>query len=274
MSRRLHLTFNCEGSTLAGTLDTAPLTTGLLLVSGGNELRSGAFRGQARLAQTIAKRGFPVFRYDRRGVGDSEGENLGFTQSEPDIRAAIEAFRAIAPQVKRIVAYGNCDAASALMLAGGAGCDALVLSNPWTIEDEDDDTPPPQAIRARYLQKLGNPSEVARLLRGGVNLRKLAGGLIRAAPLRRAIWQAGCARGWRRSTVRSASCSPVQTAPHRFSTASGTRTMSAWRAAKARAMPSWNRARANGSTRRSWTCCGASPLLSSPPQVAGDNRAD
>ena len=49
------------------------------------------------------------------------------------------------------------------------------------IEDEDDDTPPPQAIRARYLQKLGNPSEVARLLRGGVNLRKLAGGLIRAA---------------------------------------------------------------------------------------------
>ena len=94
MSRRLHLTFNCEGSTLAGTLDTAPLTTGLLLVSGGNELRSGAFRGQARLAQTIAKRGFPVFRYDRRGVGDSEGENLGFTQSEPDIRAAIEAIKA------------------------------------------------------------------------------------------------------------------------------------------------------------------------------------
>ena len=99
MSRRLHLTFNCEGSYLAGTLDTAPLTTGLLLVSGGNELRSGAFRGQARLAQTIAKRGFPVFRYDRRGVGDSEGENLGFTQSEPDIRAAIEA-RLPAPAYK------------------------------------------------------------------------------------------------------------------------------------------------------------------------------
>ena len=78
---RLHLTFNCEGSTLAATLDTAPLTTGLLLVSGGNEIRSGAFRGQARLAQTIAKRGFPVFRYDRRGVGDSEGENLGFEHS-------------------------------------------------------------------------------------------------------------------------------------------------------------------------------------------------
>jgi len=177
---RLQLTFNCEGSTLAATLDTAPLTTGLLIVSGGNELRSGAFRGQARLAQNIAKRGFPVFRYDRRGVGDSEGENLGFEDSEDDIRAAIEAFRAIAPQVNRVVALGNCDAASALMLADGAGCDALVLSNPWTIEDSDDDTPPPQAIRARYLAKLGNPKEVGRLLRGGVDLRKLAGGLVRA----------------------------------------------------------------------------------------------
>ena len=128
--KRLHLTFHCEGSTLAATLDTAPLTTGLLLVSGGNEIRSGAFRGQARLAQTIAKRGFPVFRYDRRGVGDSEGENLGFEHSAPDTRAALEAFRAIAPQINRVVALGNCDAASALMLAGGAGCDGLVLSNP------------------------------------------------------------------------------------------------------------------------------------------------
>ncbi len=182
---RLHLTFACEGSTLAATLDTAPLTTGLLLVSGGNELRSGAFRGQARLAQTIAKRGFPVFRYDRRGVGDSEGVNPGFAQSEPDIRAALEAFRAIAPQVNRVVALGNCDAASALMLAGGAGCDGLVLSNPWTIEEDgeggNDAMPPPQAIRARYLEKLGNPREVARLMRGGVDLRKLAGGIMRAA---------------------------------------------------------------------------------------------
>ncbi|GAB5347432.1 hydrolase 1, exosortase A system-associated [Alteriqipengyuania sp. 357] len=177
--KRLHLTFACEGSTLAATLDTAPLTTGLLLVSGGNEIRSGAFRGQARLAQTIAKRGFPVFRYDRRGVGDSEGENLGFEQSEPDIRAALEAFRAITPQVNRVIGLGNCDAASALMLAGGAGCDGLVLSNPWTIEDDEDGTPPPAAIRARYAEKLRNPREVARLLSGGVNLRKLGGGLLR-----------------------------------------------------------------------------------------------
>ncbi|WP_086617216.1 hydrolase 1, exosortase A system-associated [Erythrobacter tepidarius] len=182
---RLRLSFACKDLRLAATLDTAPESVGLLIVSGGNELRAGAFSGQARLAARIAEKGFPVFRFDRRGVGDSEGENRGFRHSARDITAAIEAFRAIAPQVRRVVAFGNCDAASALMLMGGAGCDGLVLSNPWTIEQGESGTdadaiPPPSAIRARYLAKLKNPREIARLLGGGVNLGKLARGLMRA----------------------------------------------------------------------------------------------
>lgn len=179
---RLSHTFGCGSLTLAGTLDTAPGNSGLLIVSGGNEIRSGAFGGQADMAARIARAGFPVFRFDRRGIGDSEGENRCFRSSAKDIAAALHAFRAMATQVGRVVAFGNCDAASALMLAGGAGCDALVLSNPWTIEESAangaaDDTPPPAAIRARYAEKLANPREIARLLRGGVDLRKLARGL-------------------------------------------------------------------------------------------------
>lgn len=183
---RLSLTFGCGDLRCAATLDTAPGTTGLLIVSGGNEIRAGAFGGQAELAARIARAGFPVFRFDRRGVGDSEGENRGFRHCAKDIAAALEAFRAMAPQISRVVAFGNCDAASALMLAGGAGCAGLVLSNPWTIEHhesaetEADSTPPPAAIRARYLEKLTNPREVARLLSGGVNLGKLARGLARS----------------------------------------------------------------------------------------------
>lgn len=179
---RLHLTFECQETTLAGTLDTAPGTSGLLLVSGGNEVRSGAFSGQAQLAARIARKGFPVFRFDRRGVGDSDGENKGFRKSRKDIEAALAAFRAMAPNMERVTGFGNCDAASALMLAEGAGCDALVLSNPWTIEgDQDDTTPPPAAVRARYAEKLKNPRELARLLTGGVDLRKLARGVMQAA---------------------------------------------------------------------------------------------
>lgn len=182
---RLPLSFGCGTLRLAATLDTAPGTTGLLIVSGGNEIRAGAFSGQARLAARIARAGFPVFRFDRRGVGDSEGENRGFRNSAKDIAAAIEAFHAIAPQITRVVAFGNCDAASALMLTGGRGLAGLVLSNPWTIEQEAadgnaDSTPPPAAIRARYIEKLKNPREVARLIGGGVDLRKLARGLARS----------------------------------------------------------------------------------------------
>lgn len=178
---RLPLTFECESQRLGATLDSAPGKSGLLLVSGGNEIRAGAFNGQARIAAEIAEAGFPVFRFDRRGIGDSEGENRGYRKSRKDIAAALLAFRAIAPQVDRVVGFGNCDAASALMLARGAGCDALVLSNPWTIEDATDDTPPASAVRTRYAEKLRNPKEVARLLTGKVDFRKLAKGLAKVA---------------------------------------------------------------------------------------------
>lgn len=177
---RLHLPFGCGDATLAGTLDTAPGTSGLLIVTGGNEVRSGAFSGQAQLAARIARKGFPVFRFDRRGVGDSGGQNKGFRKSARDIEAALAAFRAIAPAIDRVVGFGNCDAASALMLAGGAECDALVLANPWTIEG-DADVPPPAAVRARYGAKLKDPKEILRLLSGGVNLGKLAKGIAQAA---------------------------------------------------------------------------------------------
>lgn len=188
MTRR-HLTFQCDGATLVGTLDIAQASgsAGLLLVSGGNELRSGAWGGQAQLAARLAAMGFPVFRYDRRGVGDSaddlKGENPTFRHSGPDIAAALAAFRTAAPHVTQIVAFGNCDAAAALMLfAHELPIDALVLANPWTIDGEEaPQAMPASAIRSRYLAKLINPREVWRLLTGGVNLAKLAKGLRGAA---------------------------------------------------------------------------------------------
>ncbi len=40
---------------------------------------------------------------------------------------------------------------------------------------------PPSAVRSRYLEKLKNPRELLRLARGGVDMRKLASGLVSAA---------------------------------------------------------------------------------------------
>jgi exosortase A-associated hydrolase 1 len=178
--------FDCEGAWCAATLDEGDKTTGLLIVSGGNEIRSGAHAGQAVLAAHVATLGFPVFRYDRRGIGESEGENRGFESSAADIAAAVTAFRNEAPHLQRIVAFGNCDAASALALFhSGLPIDRLVLTNPWVIEAEPEADAPAQpsaaAIRARYWARLKNPRSLIDLLTGKIDLRKLAGGLARAA---------------------------------------------------------------------------------------------
>jgi exosortase A-associated hydrolase 1 len=174
------IAFPCAGETLLGTLDAAPGTTGLLIVSGGSEIRIGAHRGMALLAQRLAEAGHPVFRFDRRGIGDSTGENHGFESSAEDIAAAAAAFRAEIG-VTRVVAYGNCDAATGLaFFHAQAGIDALVLANPWVIEASDD-LPPAAAIRARYAERLRDPREWLRLVRGGVNIAKLISGLAKAS---------------------------------------------------------------------------------------------
>ncbi|MGR6328246.1 hydrolase 1, exosortase A system-associated [Sphingomonas sp. XXL09] len=172
------ITFACAGETLFATLDAAPGTTGLLIVSGGNEIRVGAHRGMAQLAAAVAAAGHPVFRYDRRGVGDSGGVNGGFLSSEADLTAAVAAFRSAQPQIETLVGFGNCDGATTLALYGrAAGIDRVLLANPWVVEDADDGLPPQAAIRARYAARLRDPAAWWRLVSGGIDVRKAVSGL-------------------------------------------------------------------------------------------------
>lgn len=173
------IAFACEGETLLGTLDQANGKTGLLIVSGGNEIRAGAHRGMAWLAQALAARNVPVFRFDRRGIGDSTGKNGGYATSGPDIAAATAAFRKHAPHVRRLIALGTCDGATALVLHGTkVDVDGLILGNPWIIQVRDD-LPPASAIEARYKQRLKDPAQWMRLLRGNISIAKLLRGLWR-----------------------------------------------------------------------------------------------
>ena len=167
------IAFPCKGETLIGTLDPAAGHAGLLIVSGGNEPRMGAHRGMALLAARLADQGWPVFRYDRRGVGDSSGDNGGWASSAPDLAAAAAAFHHEQPQLTKSIGFGNCDAATTLALFGeAAGIDALILANPWVVEPAGD-LPPAAAIRARYLDRLRSPASWLR----GFDLRKALAGL-------------------------------------------------------------------------------------------------
>jgi alpha-beta hydrolase superfamily lysophospholipase len=151
--RRL-LSFECEGAALGASLDCADGETGLLLVTGGTQTRVGSHRMYERLAGALAGAGWPCFRYDRRGVGDSEGEDPDFRASGPDLAAAAAAFRREQPQLRRLLGFGLCDGASTLALHGkAAGLDGYVLVNPWFVEAEAGE-PPAAAIRSRYKAQL------------------------------------------------------------------------------------------------------------------------
>ena len=199
--RRL-TTFACAGETLAASLDDAGGRIGLLLVIGGSQTRIGSHRMYERLAKALADRGFPCFRYDRRGVGDSGGEDPGFRGSGPDLVAAAAAFRAESPALSRIVGFGLCDGASALALFGGeAGLAGLILVNPWLVETAEEDSPPAAAIRRHYWKRLTSREGWTKIVTGAVNWRKLFTGVRRASALSRAPLAADIADALRASAL-------------------------------------------------------------------------
>lgn len=175
--RRL-IAFPCGDAVLAGSVDVGEgATEGVLLVIGGSQTRVGSHRMYERLAKALAEKGYACFRYDRRGVGDSAGEDPGFRKSGPDLNAAAEAFRKEVPGLTRMVGFGLCDGATTLALHGDeAGLDGLILANPWLVEAEEG-APPPAAIRAHYRKRLLSWDGWKKLLTGAVNFRKLWGGI-------------------------------------------------------------------------------------------------
>jgi exosortase A-associated hydrolase 1 len=178
--RRL-LTFSCEGRQLAASLDDANGRIGVLMVTGGSQTRTGSHRMYERLATALAAGGYPCFRFDRRGVGDSEGTDPGFRDSAPDVGAALKAFRAQCPGLERVVGFGLCDGSSALVLFGRElGLDALILANPWFVET-DENVPSALAIRHHYRERLTSREGWWRLLTGRASLGKAIAGLRRIA---------------------------------------------------------------------------------------------
>jgi exosortase A-associated hydrolase 1 len=178
--RRL-LTFPCGDDLLSGSLDEAAGTTGVLMVMGGTQTRIGSHRMYERLANGLAEHGFSCLRYDRRGVGDSSGEDPGFKDSEADLKAAADTFRAEMPAVEHVIGFGLCDGATTLALHGaGSGLDGLVLVNPWLVEAEAGDMAP-AAVRAHYRERLLSGAAWKKLITGGVNMGKLLGGLRKAS---------------------------------------------------------------------------------------------
>lgn len=134
--REIPVVFDCQGQDLVGIAHVPPTPgdTGIVcVIAGGPQYRAGVGRNMVLMARNLAATGVAVFRFDHRGLGDSGGEFGGFEHTHDDIQAAVDCFRRTVPEVRRIVLWGGCDAASGCMIHGCdiEGVASMVLGNPW-----------------------------------------------------------------------------------------------------------------------------------------------
>jgi exosortase A-associated hydrolase 1 len=134
------VSFGCAGETLIGILALPQSSeqrsaTGIVVVVGGPQYRAGSHRQFTLLARAVAAAGYPVLRFDYRGMGDSTGAPRDFESVEEDMAAAIGAMLQYQQSVTRVILWGLCDGASAALLYLRATRDsrvsAVCIANPW-----------------------------------------------------------------------------------------------------------------------------------------------
>ena len=172
------LAFECGSDTLFGilTVPEAAGNTGIVIVVGGPQYRVGSHRQFVLIARRLAKAGYPVLRFDYRGMGDSTGAARDFEAVTEDIAAAITTLQRELPHVTRVVLWGLCDAASAALLYVGAAQDdriaGLCLLNPWVRSEA---SLARAQVKHYYRDRLLQREFWLKLLRGGVRANALAG---------------------------------------------------------------------------------------------------
>ena len=177
------LLFACEGETLLGVLSVPDATparpthdTGVLIVVGGPQVRVGSHRQFTQLARHLAAAGYPVLRFDVRGMGDSGGEPRSFEELGDDIAAAIGALMQHRPTLRRVVLWGLCDGASASLLYLHARSDTRVagvcLVNPWVRSEQ---SLAVTRVKHYYLRRLAQRDFWRKLFSGGVAVQALSG---------------------------------------------------------------------------------------------------
>lgn len=211
------LHFECGDERLLGVLsrpaDDVPASDcAVLIIVGGPQYRVGAHRQFVKLARTLAAAGHTTLRFDYRGMGDSGGAPRRFDQATPDIASAIDALSQQAPQSRRLVLFGLCDAASAALLylfdTQDARVDALCLLNPWVRSEA---SLARTHLKHYYLHRLRDRDFWQRLMRGEVGLVRLrellvsmrlalvaGNGSAEPASTARPVFQAAMAQAWQR----------------------------------------------------------------------------
>ncbi len=177
------IAFQCNGHPLLGMLHEAASEVGVVIVVGGPQTRVGSHRQFVKLAQALSAAGISALRFDTRGMGDSHGAFPGFEHLTDDINAAVTALRAATPHVKRVVLWGLCDGASAILIGQAQFApyvQGFVLVNPW-VHAPDAAQGGGSSIAAQvqvkhyYAKRIMSAEFWKKLLSGGLNPFRAAG---------------------------------------------------------------------------------------------------
>jgi exosortase A-associated hydrolase 1 len=126
--------FDCCGEKLVGVLHTPSETSRTLamIVVGGPQYRIGSHRQFVSMARELAALNVYAFRFDFRGMGDSQGDPRSFEDVDEDICAAIDHVKGLV-DVDKVVLIGLCDGATAAGMYASRDdrITGLVLMNPW-----------------------------------------------------------------------------------------------------------------------------------------------
>jgi exosortase A-associated hydrolase 1 len=143
----------CGGQRLLAIIHPAarPSSTGVVIVVGGPQYRVGSHRQFVSTARTLARAGYPVLRFDYRGMGDSDGDARAFDSVADDIRTAVDHLVAT-QRVSEVVLFGLCDAASASLMfcPTDPRVRGLILLNPW-VRTTDGEA---RSFRHYYIERL------------------------------------------------------------------------------------------------------------------------
>lgn len=175
------IAFECRGDRLIGILHETQesVRRGVLIIVGGPQYRAGSHRQFVSLARRWCQAGIPVFRFDYRGMGDSEGQIRDFEQVDDDIAAAIDRFMAECPDLEEVVLWGLCDGASAAAFFGQKDprVRALVMVNPWVRSEE---IQAQATLKFHYGRKFTSMETWRRLFSGKISVVSSLGSIVGA----------------------------------------------------------------------------------------------
>lgn len=171
----------CERDWLSGVMHRAgagEATRGaVIVVAGGPQYRAGAHRQFVQMARKLARNGWPVLRFDLRGMGDSSGRHRGYEDSLPDLCAAVDKLLELEPRLREVVMIGECASASGILFYAfrDPRVKGAVLANPWVR------TPEGRAqviVKTYYLDRLRQPEFWAKLRSGKFDFRASVASLV------------------------------------------------------------------------------------------------